>query len=171
MAISLALPGAAITRAAWKAALSFEREDRESRAKDVGRIVGRILGLFMWTITDLGEAKTKGRQQRANHSTERHPTPPKNRLVPGAAAQVSRRLGTCMTCSAAVLLQFFYICIEQRGADRGDGEIGGEQQPYRRPNGSSPERSLASSEAQLRNQYLKFAFAAIDWRWKCTAGD
>ncbi|EHK25239.1 uncharacterized protein TRIVIDRAFT_219019 [Trichoderma virens Gv29-8] len=63
MAISLALPGAAITRAAWKAALSFEREDRESRAKDVGRIVGRILGLFMWTITDLGEAKTKGRQQ------------------------------------------------------------------------------------------------------------
>lgn len=48
--ISLALPGAAIIRVAWKAALSFEREDRDSRTKGVGRIVGRILGLLMWTI-------------------------------------------------------------------------------------------------------------------------
>lgn len=48
--IRLALPGAAIVRVAWKAALSFEREDRDSRTKGVGHIVGRNLGLFMWTI-------------------------------------------------------------------------------------------------------------------------
>ncbi|KAL7962086.1 hypothetical protein V8C34DRAFT_301792 [Trichoderma compactum] len=48
--IRLALPGAAIIRVACKAALSLEREDRDSRTKGVGRIVGRILGLFVWTI-------------------------------------------------------------------------------------------------------------------------
>ncbi|KAL7782129.1 hypothetical protein V8C43DRAFT_203229 [Trichoderma afarasin] len=48
--IRLALPAAAIIKVAWKAALSFEREDRDSRTKGVGHIVGRILGLFMCTI-------------------------------------------------------------------------------------------------------------------------
>ncbi|KAK4084489.1 uncharacterized protein Triagg1_969 [Trichoderma aggressivum f. europaeum] len=52
-AIRLALPGAAIIRVAWKAALSFEREDDDSRTKGVGLIVGRILGQFMWTINHI----------------------------------------------------------------------------------------------------------------------
>lgn len=47
MVINLALPSAAISRAAYKAALNFEREDLENRAYGVGRIFGRVLGLFM----------------------------------------------------------------------------------------------------------------------------